>query len=90
MAKLPTDIKALARAHTESALRVLAGIMNADDCAPAARVTAAQCLLDRGWGKAVQAVELSGEVASKVIRSPQVSDNTQDWSKQHVPEHLRH
>jgi len=34
MAKLPTDIKALARVHTESALRVLASIMNAEYAAP--------------------------------------------------------
>lgn len=52
--KTPTQIKSLARGHTESAIKVLAGIMNQDDCPAAARVQAAQALLDRGWGKAAQ------------------------------------
>lgn len=56
MAKAPANIRSLARSHTESALRVLAGIMNQDEAPAAARVSAAQALLDRGWGKAVQAL----------------------------------
>lgn len=55
----PTNIKSLARAHTESAIRVLAGIMNQEDCTPPARVAAAVALMDRGWGKPTQPV--SGE-----------------------------
>lgn len=58
MAKTPLEIKTLARSHTEAALRVLAGIMRQKDAPPAARVAAAQALLDRGWGKAVQALEV--------------------------------
>lgn len=56
MAKASSEIKSLARAHTESALKTLAGIMNQVEAPPAARVTAAQALLDRGWGKPAQAV----------------------------------
>jgi hypothetical protein len=56
MAKTPTDIRSLARTHTETALNVLAGIMNQSGASPAARVSAAQALLDRGWGKAAQAI----------------------------------
>jgi hypothetical protein len=56
MSRTPTEIKSLARAHTETAIRVLAGIMNQDDSAPAARVQAANSLLDRGWGKATQVI----------------------------------
>lgn len=55
MAKAPTEIRSLARSHTERAIAVLAGIMDQPDCAPAARVAAAQALLDRGWGKPAQA-----------------------------------
>lgn len=47
----------MARAHTESALNVLAGVMNSTDAPPAARVSAAQALLDRGWGKPTQTIE---------------------------------
>lgn len=56
MAKAPTDIRSLARAHTETAVRTLAGIMRQAKAPPAARVAAAQALLDRGWGKASQPI----------------------------------
>ena len=59
MAKTPTDIRSLARAHTATALRTLAGIMEQTDAPPAARVSAAQALLDRGWGKAAQTVDMT-------------------------------
>lgn len=84
MAKLPTDIKALARVHTESALRVLSSIMNTIDAPPSARVAAAQSLLDRGWGKANQTIEIEGEIISKVIRTPSVEKNIDTWQKQYA------
>jgi hypothetical protein len=56
MAKASTEIRSLARAHTDSALKVLAGIMNQTEAPPAARVAAANSLLDRGWGKAAQII----------------------------------
>lgn len=54
MAKTPTDIRSLARSHTSSALNVLKSVMNQGDAPPAARVSAAVALLDRGWGKPPQ------------------------------------
>jgi len=56
MAKAPIDIRSLARTHTEAALRTLAGIMNQPDAPEAARVAAANSLLDRGWGKPTQPI----------------------------------
>lgn len=56
MAKTPTEIKSLARAHTETALNILVGIVRQETAPAAARVTAAQALLDRGWGKPAQAI----------------------------------
>jgi phage terminase large subunit len=56
MAKAPTEIRSLARSHTETALKVLAGIMQQDDAPAAARVGAATALLDRGWGKPTQPI----------------------------------
>lgn len=56
MAKAPTEIRSLARSHTESALSTLAGIMTNADAPPAARVSAATALLDRGWGKPSQPI----------------------------------
>lgn len=84
MAKTPTDIRSLARAHTETALRVLAGIMEQDSAPHAARVSAATALLDRGWGKPLQSIEVEN-ITSRVIRAPTVSADAQDWAKQHVP-----
>lgn len=55
MAKAPADIRSLARSHTQRALQVLQGVMDQPDAPPAARVSAAQALLDRGWGKPAQA-----------------------------------
>jgi hypothetical protein len=45
------DVKSLARGHTELAINVLSGIARSPKCPPAARVSACQVLLDRGWGK---------------------------------------
>lgn len=70
MAKTPTDIRSLARSHTESAINVLAGVMNEPGAPHAARVSAATALLDRGWGKPVQAhagVGEDGEVGPLVV-----------------------
>ena len=51
MAKAAADIRSLARAHTPTAIRTLAGIMQQPDAPAAARVSAAVAILDRGWGK---------------------------------------
>jgi hypothetical protein len=56
-ARTLTEIRSLARSHTRTALRVLVGIMRSDDATPAARVSAANAILDRGWGKAAQPIE---------------------------------
>lgn len=56
MAKTPTEIRSLARSHTEAALNTLAGIMNEARAPAAARVSAATALLDRGWGKPTQPI----------------------------------
>jgi hypothetical protein len=67
MSKTPTDIRSLARSHTESAIRVLAGIMNKEAAPDSARVAAANSLLDRGWGKPSQPIE-NGNGAFEVIQ----------------------
>jgi len=67
MAKAATDIRSLARSHTESALKVLAGIMNEPEAPHAARVAAANSLLDRGWGKPTQPVSGDPDGAPLVI-----------------------
>ncbi len=53
------DIRSLCRAHTESAVNVLQGIMNEKRSPPASRIAAAEILMSRGWGKPVQ--QIAGE-----------------------------
>ena len=53
----PTDIRSLARTHAGSAIEMLASIMRSSDATPAARVSAANAILDRGFGKVAQPVE---------------------------------
>lgn len=80
MAKASAEIRSLARAHTETAIRTLAGIMRERKAPAAARVAAASALLDRGWGKPTQ--PLSGEdgsaipiaVIERVIRDPNAAN----------------
>lgn len=50
----------VAREHTEDAVRTLVEVMGDDKAPAAARVTAASSILDRGWGRPVQALEHSG------------------------------
>jgi hypothetical protein len=57
MPRAVTEIRSLARSFTRSALKVLVGVMGSKDATPAARVAAANAILDRGWGKATQAFE---------------------------------
>src|SRR5262245_61023409 len=56
MAKPPCDIRSLAQAHTEDAIKTLAEITKQADASAAARVSAAIALLDRGWGKSTQPI----------------------------------
>jgi hypothetical protein len=67
MAKTITEIRSLARSHTRSALNVLLGVMRSKDATAAARVSAANAILDRGWGKAPQAVEKGGDGPLELI-----------------------
>ena len=52
--KIPTDLKSLARGHTALCTGGAGGIVSQEAIPPAARVSAAGILLDRGWGKAAQ------------------------------------
>lgn len=53
------DVKALARQHTSTAMEALVSIAGDPEKPPAARVQAASVILDRGWGKSIQPVDLN-------------------------------
>jgi hypothetical protein len=82
MPKSLTEIRSLARSHSRTAVNVLVGVMRCKDATPAARVSAANAILDRGWGKATQPLE-SGDDGTlelihrieRVIVHPENSDS---------------
>ena len=67
MAKSLTEIRSLARAHTATAINVLAGIMQEAEAPHAARVSAATALLDRGWGKPTQPISGDDDTPLKIV-----------------------
>ena len=75
------EIASLARAHTETVINMLIGIVTRDDASPTARIAAGLALLDRGWGKPVQKIELDddrpGEIGEIIITivDPKDPDN---------------
>ena len=54
-------LRELAQERTEAALDTLTQIMNSAKAPPAARVSAACAILDRGWGRPCQQLSLPGE-----------------------------
>ena len=67
MTKTIIEIRSLARSHTRTALNALVGIMRSKDATAAARVSAANAILDRGWGKAAQSLENGDDGALELI-----------------------
>src|ERR1700735_642976 len=67
MPKAVTEIRSLARSYTRTALNVLVGVMRSKDATAAAKVTAANAILDRGWGQATQPVGNSDDGAVELI-----------------------
>jgi hypothetical protein len=63
--KLVAHIRDLAREHTEAA--VLALVANLGDENGAVRNAAAVALLDRGWGRPMQAVEHTGSEGGPIL-----------------------
>ena len=63
-----TKVKLAARAHTETSINVLARLMNDEEIAPSVRVTAANSLLDRGWGKPAQTISGDEENPLTLVR----------------------
>jgi hypothetical protein len=76
--KVVAEVKELAREYTAEAIQTLVSIMTNTKAAPAARVSAANALLDRGYGKPPQ--HLTGESGiSYVVRLPEVANSAEEW-----------
>ncbi len=67
MSRTINEIRSLARSHTRTAINVLVGVMRSKDATHTARVSAANAILDRGWGKAPQSLETAKDGALELI-----------------------
>ena len=67
--KILADVRELARAHTDTALNALVEIVENKKLPPAARVAAANSLLDRGYGKPEAKIDasISAKLSSAVL-----------------------
>lgn len=63
--KATASIREAAREYTEQALLTLAEVMADEEQPAAARVSAANALLDRGYGKPSQSVDVTGDMTFK-------------------------
>ena len=82
--KVLGDVQALARQYTPDAVETLASIMLDRDAAPAARVAAANAILDRGYGKAPQ--HITGEIETRYVAElPSVVQDADKWVRQYAP-----
>ena len=65
--KIVADVKAAAREHTQDALDTLKAVMSDAKAPPAARVSAATAMLDRGWGRAKETVDANVGVSLEAL-----------------------
>ena len=74
MAKVPADIRSLARGYTDVCIKTLGGIAKSGTNEQA-RISASAILLDRGWGKPQQdnTLEIKGEI--KVVLRKMLEDD---------------
>jgi hypothetical protein len=84
--KTITEIRSLARSHTRAAINALVGVMRSKDATHAARVSAANAILDRGWGKAAQALENSDDGALELVHKIERIRRTFD-AQRRLPAH---
>lgn len=83
-------LQELARAHTDVALNTLVSVAQASE-SDSARVAAATALLDRGYGKARQSLEVGGdpdnplEVISRIERVIVGVENATDRDAERIP-----
>jgi hypothetical protein len=64
------SLQDVAREHTVEAIATLARVMGNDEAPPAAQVAAASALLDRGWGRPKQDVDLGiqpGSILEEIL-----------------------
>ena len=64
--RIIADVKQLAREASKDAIDTLISVMKNETAPVAARVTAAQAVLDRGWGRPSQTIEANVNVFDRM------------------------
>lgn len=65
--KIPDDVKQMFREATPRACEVLCQIINDEGARDSDRIKAAEVIMDRAWGKAVQAVDVDAKNIPQVV-----------------------
>jgi hypothetical protein len=75
--KVVAEIRELARAHTAEAIHTLVSIMTNPKSPPAARVSSANALLDRAFGKPPH--DVTSQTAGYFALLPQPCETAEEW-----------
>ena len=79
------DVQEVAQEHSVAAIKTLASIMAKAKAPAAGRIAAASALLDRGYGKPLQAVHAENTNAHYAVSDKPMSD--EEWTETFVTEH---
>jgi hypothetical protein len=79
------EVQELAREHTTEAISTLHEIMRNTKAPPAARVSAANAILDRGHGKPPQIIDATNTNVNYAVSDQPLTE--EEWSRQHITEH---
>lgn len=71
--KVTATLREIAREHTDKAVKALLDVLENADAPPAARVAAANSILDRGYGKPSQPIDGDGQGGAIVHRIEMVA-----------------
>jgi hypothetical protein len=82
--KLPADIREAFKARAPEALEVLTRCLQSDDDRVA--MMAAQAILDRGYGKPIQAIDANiNEGAVRYVEVPRKAESAEAWLQLQAP-----
>ena len=79
--KVLSEVRDLAREHTVTAIDTLVSIMCNENAAAAARITAAQAILDRSYGKPSQSMRIEEQRPMAVISGEPLSE--EEWERRY-------
>ena len=79
--KVIGEVRDLAREHTVTAIDTLVSIMCNENAAAAARITAAQAILDRSYGKPSQSMRIEEQRPMALISGEPLSG--EEWERRY-------